>query len=102
MSSDLDHGHGHAKTVTLWRMTRKTPFLIVIAAALLTAGLSACGNKGPLFLPDHPPVSQLPPGPPEFTGDEPLVTPPAPADAPTETNDTPPAEASAPKPPVAR
>ena len=71
-----------------------------LAAGLFAAVvLTACGNKGPLFLAENPPASELPPQPATPTGDERVITPPDAADAPTETNDTPPPEATKPKPP---
>lgn len=78
-------------------MTSKIALILIGSIALGT--LSGCGNKGPLFLADNPPPSQLPPKTPEPTGTEREIVPPTAADTPTETNDTPPPEATKPKPP---
>ena len=78
-------------------MTSK--FAFILFGSLAVVSLSACGNKGALFLAENPPPSELPPSAPEPTGTERVITPPDAADAPTETNDTPPPEATRPKPP---
>ena len=35
----------------------KRLFLSFVALALLAGSIAACGQKGPLYMPDHPPAS---------------------------------------------
>lgn len=63
-------------------MNRRTVLVSAALAIALPLALSACGNKGPLVLPDQAPAETTVPA-------EPVPTPPAPAQ-------TPPAEPPAP------
>ena len=63
-------------------MNKTSRFLILIPAAFLLLGLSACGNKGPLVLPQKPvPVPAEDPLPPPA---EPVDTAPTEVPAPPE------------------
>ena len=66
---------------------------------LLALSLAACGNRGSLYLPEHPPVSEQRPGPEELTGEEREIVPPDPAAAPIKDDHEPVQEPLPPKPP---
>jgi predicted small lipoprotein YifL len=56
-------------------MNRRTVLVSAALAIALPLALSACGNKGPLVLPDQPPAETTVPA-------EPAPAPPAPAQPP--------------------
>ena len=86
------------------RYTRRMkPRILVVA--LLSLGLAACGNKGPLVLPTAPPPEQAPPAEsppatpptPETLNDQQSATPPE-GDASDAGNTTPPPSSPPPTP----
>lgn len=61
------------------RMNRRTAFVSAVLAIALPLALSACGNKGPLVLPDQTPAETTVPAEPASTpAQAPPVEPPAP------------------------